>query len=378
MPNGDIVLYRLFLDGGEVFSGQGTTATAGNLSPFTFYEFHLEACTSIGCSNSTAGSNMTLEAAPDGLAPPTLTALSPTSIQATWTPPDQPNGVILYYELVRVFPDLEEQVEFVGKDLSAVFLGLTPNTLYSFKVVAYNGGGSASSATTDIITPEDTPDQILPPEVMVINSSSLLINWTEPLEPNGVIVNYTVSENTTAVFSGPGQQFSYVSTGLAPFTYYSYSVMACTLQGCSSSSLTIGQTAEATPEGFVVPNVTVLSSTTARITIIPPTQPNGIVTYLLRVTAEFLISYNANGTRNTVYESRLIYNDSNPAVITVQDLLPFSQFQVQLEIINSAGSLVGDSIQFITYPASMYPQSHKYTSPNQQKITKRNASNLIT
>ena len=354
-PNGDIIQYRLFLNGNEVFSGQAMTTSIQDLSPFSYYEFHLEACTSVGCSNSTFGSNTTREGPPEGLAPPVLTALSPTSIQVTWAPPSQLNGIILYYELVRVLiPGMGDQVEFTGPDVVAVVLGLTPNTPYSFKLVAYNSGGSVSSDVANITTPEDTPDQVLPPEVMVVNSSSLFVSWLEPLQPNGLIVNYTLSQNATVVFTGPGQQLSFVSSGLSPFTYYSFSVMACTQQGCSSSSLAIGRTAEATPEGFVAPNVTVLSPTTAGIALFPPLQPNGIVTYLVRVMAEFLIGYNANGTRNTANEARLIYNSSIAGVATVENLLPFSQFEVELEIVNSVGSLVGDTVQATTFPDGMF------------------------
>lgn len=71
------------------------------------YEVRVEACTALGCSSSDWSSILTLEAPPTGQTAPLLDlqADRDTELQTgfliTWSPPAQPNGRILYYEVHR-------------------------------------------------------------------------------------------------------------------------------------------------------------------------------------------------------------------------------------------------------------------------------------
>ena len=146
-PNGFITRFDLFLDNVIVFSGPGnvTQAVVAELSPFTVYSFLIQACTSVGCTNSTESTGETLPDSPSGLAAPNLTALSPSSIEATWLPPAQPNGEILSFELLLFGQDLSQNMTIVsGLNLSATITGLTPNTQYSFQLLVFNAGGSTA------------------------------------------------------------------------------------------------------------------------------------------------------------------------------------------------------------------------------------------
>lgn len=40
--------------------------------------------------------------------------------------------------------------------------------------------------------PLSVPMRLLEPSVDVLDSTSLSISWSEPLEPNGIIINYTI------------------------------------------------------------------------------------------------------------------------------------------------------------------------------------------
>lgn len=71
------------------------------------YEVRVEACTALGCSSSDWSSVLTLEAPPAGqtaplldLQPDTHTGLQ-TTFLLTWSPPAQPNGRVLHYEVYR-------------------------------------------------------------------------------------------------------------------------------------------------------------------------------------------------------------------------------------------------------------------------------------
>ena len=101
VPNGQIVLYRLYQNGSSIGESVPESQTASvsfvvrELSPFTAYAYHVEACTSAGCSASEAVVIRTAEAPPTGLGTPTAVALSARSIRIDWSTPTDPNGIIV-------------------------------------------------------------------------------------------------------------------------------------------------------------------------------------------------------------------------------------------------------------------------------------------
>lgn len=70
------------------------------------YEVRVEACTLLGCAASDWASVMTLESPPVGQSAPLLelqtdAAGLQTAFLLSWSPPTQPNGRLLHYELLR-------------------------------------------------------------------------------------------------------------------------------------------------------------------------------------------------------------------------------------------------------------------------------------
>ena len=71
------------------------------------YEVRLEACTALGCSSSDWSPVLTLEAPPAGQTAPLLDVQPDThsslhtTFLLTWSPPAQPNGKVLHYEVYR-------------------------------------------------------------------------------------------------------------------------------------------------------------------------------------------------------------------------------------------------------------------------------------
>lgn len=343
-PNGNITEYRLFVNGSLRFSGLETSATISQLLPFTSYVFLIEACTSAGCSNSSESSNTTLPDKPGGLAPPSVTPLTPTSLEITWQAPTEPNGDIIQYELQEVNDD-QNITLFDGIGFIYVYSSLTPNTLYSFRVLVTNAGGTTASDVAQNRTLEDAPDGLSPPELTVLNATAINIAWDEPLLPNGVITEYILSRNMTEIFSGLG--FVHNDTSLNPFTVYSYFIQACTSGNCSSSTPMVARTDEAPPEGLRLPSITSITSYTFAITVNTVMEPNGIVVYAVTVVGEFASS--PTGTE----EEREVFNSTEVGRVTVTDLLPFTDYQVILNVFNSAGSVTGDAVSVMTDPAGI-------------------------
>lgn len=355
IPNGIIILYRIYIDGSSVQTTD-QVVTVSSLQPFTTYSYNLEACTAVGCTNGTVTTIATAEGIPEGLAPPTFVPLSSESVEVMWTSPTNPNGVITHYEVFHVFGEDLSQTELVDNTtgFSSVVSDLSPSTLYYFKVVAHNSAGYVSSNISSIKTPEDTPEIIFPPNITVISSSSLLITWKEPEEPNGVITNYTLFRDLFSVFVGKAN-LSYIDTGLENYTFYSYFIVVCNSKGCGASTSSVERTAEASPEMLQEPAISSITSESAVISLSPVGKPNGIVSYILRVTGEFLINYEDNNVRQTITETRVVHNHTETEqVIIVENLLPFTSYDVQLEASTSAGSTFGDIVSFTTLQAGLF------------------------
>ncbi len=331
------------------FSGLANSTTIGGLEPFTQYSLHLRACTSVGCGNSSASVGQTLPDQPTGLAGPNLTALSPSSIEAVWSAPANPNGELQRYELHLLSGAnlSESEIVFVGLELSTTIFGLTPSTSYFFQLLAFNAGGFARSPVVSIQTPEDIPDGISAPRITVVSATALLVSWEPPERPNGDVTQYILLQDGEVIFS-TSADLSYLVTGLTPFTTYSYSLMACTIQGCGSSNHSSAATLEAVPEGYVQPSVTSTTPTSFTVLINPVTRPNGIVTYMLYVAGEF-----AGGSGDT-YDIRLVYSSMEPGTAEVTSLLPYVDYEVTLVVVNGAGNLTGDPFTVRTDPTGEF------------------------
>lgn len=78
------------------YEGLETSATIGNLIPFTKYIFSVQACTSGGCLKSQPVTVITAQAPPEGLHPPLVETVSSTELAVEWSPPEKPNGKTLY------------------------------------------------------------------------------------------------------------------------------------------------------------------------------------------------------------------------------------------------------------------------------------------
>lgn len=105
----------------------------------------VEACTALGCSSSEWSSVLTLEAPPAGQSAPLLD-LQPaalnhlqTTFLVTWSPPAQPNGKVLHYELFRRHTtdnNAGDTTTLVCRNISTTYKdeALHPYTLYQYQV----------------------------------------------------------------------------------------------------------------------------------------------------------------------------------------------------------------------------------------------------
>lgn len=111
------------------------------------YEVRVEACTALGCSSSDWSSVLTLEVPPAGQTMPVLdlqtdehTGLQ-TTFLLTWSPPTEPNGRVLHYEVYRTQDQTigargGDGATLVYRNVSTTYRdeGLWPYTLYQYQV----------------------------------------------------------------------------------------------------------------------------------------------------------------------------------------------------------------------------------------------------
>lgn len=81
------------------------------------------------------------------------------------------------------------------------------------------------------------PSPVDPPTISQVDSRYVLVQWDEASQPNGIILHYILYRNNTYRTTVANNVTRWRVTGLEPFTTYVFSVAACTVVGCSNSSL---------------------------------------------------------------------------------------------------------------------------------------------
>ncbi|KAK1328094.1 hypothetical protein QTO34_012517, partial [Cnephaeus nilssonii] len=100
------------------------------------------------------------------------------------------------YTSVRPAGSDEEALVFVWSEGAFRFTDaagtLRPFTLYEYQVRAQNSRGLVASLWTSARTLEAPPQDLPAPRAQATGAHSVLLNWTEPGSPNGIISRYHV------------------------------------------------------------------------------------------------------------------------------------------------------------------------------------------
>ncbi|ESO94175.1 hypothetical protein LOTGIDRAFT_118598, partial [Lottia gigantea] len=335
-PNGVISNYKIYEDGviNPVYQGLNREFEFRRLEPYTEYTVSLEACTSTGCTKGKQQTFRTAETLPSIQPSPTTGLVNATHVLLKWVPPVNPNGKILSYEVLRRQSvtrrkrDISDpQIVYKTLDTSKpeyefMDSGLKPNSNYEYQVRATNAKGSTTSPWISVSTGEAAPDGVQPPRVSHIGQSvnMLLVEWDEPAQPNGVIQRYQIKRNSSIPFSfGASDARSFTDSGLEPFTWYEYTLTACSGGGCTPSDPTFIRTKESAPLKVSPPDVTAVNSTAVKVTWTKPQVTNGAITlYVLYM----------DGSK--IYEGLNLEH-------TVSGLLPYNLYRFYLQACTNGG-----------------------------------------
>ena len=165
----------------------------------------------------------TLDATPPSAAT-NLTAAPVNAFRITvaWTAAQDPETGIQRYRVYRdgVLIDSTAARSFTDN-------GLTPNTAYTYHVIAVNGQGlsgppsNSATATTLDATPPTAPAGLT---AMAVSTSAIDLAWTAASDPESGIQHYKIYRNGSAV--GTSTTLAFADQGLTPNTSYTYVVTA--------------------------------------------------------------------------------------------------------------------------------------------------------
>ena len=191
-PNGVITSYEVRRDGTLIDTTTGLSYIDYEVLPGREYSYRVTAYNGKGQTESPPATATTYSSSPSGLALPTITPLSSTSVQAAWEAPMFPNGKIYNYTLYK-----NNDVVYSEAGLQTIVKGLDFWTEYSFYVVACTSNGCASSEPVRARTLEAPPLGLARPRVTASADSQgthdgVLVEWEAPRRPNGIITKYEV------------------------------------------------------------------------------------------------------------------------------------------------------------------------------------------
>ena len=343
IANGVIDQYRVLLNSGtdgEIRQGFGLSRNGriDGLRPYSLYDVRVQAClqgVAGGCGTGPGVSVRTLEAKPVGQDPPKLVAKSFNVVQLTWDPPQQPNGVMTSYRILRRLANSSAEIliavvdgdvhEFVNTAPE-----LKPYTQYQYSLTASNSQGDVSSDWASVWTLEATPEAMQPPVLSDVDAHSVRMSWMPPFSANGIIRSYKIEYRSSAdpaagVYQSvtlPGDVLSTSVSGLTPYTTYRFRVTASNSVGSTSSTWAVTTTGQAAPAEIGEFQVEKIPTGTSLILTWPiPGKPNGVIN-------NYLI-YEA-GNVNAIYQGL-------NREFEYRRLEPFTEYTVQLEACTVGG-----------------------------------------
>ncbi|XP_064175003.1 phosphatidylinositol phosphatase PTPRQ-like isoform X2 [Anguilla rostrata] len=314
VPNGAILFYSVEY-WNSTHALNTTTPTTyvrlSNLRKYARYRASVRASTRLGSGNHTSDilNITTLEDVPEGpIHNLTAQNFTSTALIVSWDPPLAPNGRVFYHlsleEEHKTLLSSNQTIRKTTNDLVFLFTKLRKYTDYILKVTPATSAGSSENSTSVLYlrTEDDVPSS--PPlfsSSRNVSSSSIHLSWLPPLEPNGVLTEYSL------VLQGPGganttltPDTSLTLTGLLPFSPYNVSIAAGNRRGLGPSLILLLHTDEAGPAS-PPRNLTVYNHTAASVWLTweASLEPNGLVKFygfrILELRRQTLTFQNSSG-----------------------------------------------------------------------------------
>uniref|UniRef100_A0A8C9N2D6 Phosphatidylinositol phosphatase PTPRQ n=1 Tax=Serinus canaria TaxID=9135 RepID=A0A8C9N2D6_SERCA len=258
--------------------------------------------------------------------------------------------------------DNQYNIDILAEELSYVIKGLTPFTDYTISVSAFTPVGEGPPSVLTVRTSEQVPSSVQNIFYKNLSSSSVLLYWDPPANPNGKIIHYTVYAmelDTKRAFHEKTSNNSLLMTGLKKYTNYKMRVAASTAVGESALTeenevfvRTPEDEPDSPPQNLELINVT---ATEINLRWLPPEQPNGLITH---------------------YE--VLYSDSNDffiknassTSILLSEMKPYTLYNISVRAFTRLGHGNQSSFPLLVRTSETVPAS----AP--ENVTYRNISSM--
>ncbi|XP_078113021.1 phosphatidylinositol phosphatase PTPRQ [Sander vitreus] len=261
----------------------------------------------------------------------------------------------------------EEVMDVLSEELSYLVSDLNPFTEYTFRVTASTTVGEGPATNITEKTREQVPSSVLEVSYKNISSTSILVSWIPPLNPNGRITHYTVyglKLHSNQALKWVTNTTSILITDLDKYTGYKLRVAASTAVGESSLSeeddifvVTLEDEPDSPPVNLSVVDT---SPSTTTLAWSAPEQANGMIQHY-----------------EVLYEnesfSALMNTSSN--TITLMNLKPFSYYTVSVRAYTryGHGNQTSDALYLLSgedVPGSPpYGVTYESVSPSEVNVT---------
>jgi phosphodiesterase/alkaline phosphatase D-like protein len=231
--------------------GNLTSATVTGLTANTTYYYRVRAYGAAGTSvNSNIITTLTLPGIPTAPVATSASSIAQTGFTANWNISSLAAGYRLdlststsFTTLITGYNNLD-----VGNVTSVSITGLTANTLYYYRIRAYNVSGTSTNSntisTTTLINPPSAP---VTTSATNITQTGFSANWGSTSTATGYQLDVSTNNSFSTFISGysnrnVGNVTSFSVTGLSSNTIYYYRVRATNAGGSSVNSSTISVT----------------------------------------------------------------------------------------------------------------------------------------
>ncbi|KAJ8003130.1 hypothetical protein DPEC_G00166180 [Dallia pectoralis] len=261
----------------------------------------------------------------------------------------------------------KEVIDMQSERLSYLVSGLSPFTEYTFTVSAATPVGEGPVTRVSEKTSEQVPSSVVGVSYQNVTSTSILVSWSPPLNPNGRITHYIVyglNLRSSQALQRRTNETRILLTGLDKYTGYKLRVAASTAVGEGSLSnlddifvVTPEDEPDSPPKGLTVVDT---SPSTSTLSWSPPDRANGVIQQY-----------------EVLYENQShvgLLNTSVPRV-TLTGLMPYSYYNVSVRAYTRLGhgNQISDTLNMLSgedVPGSP-PSSLSYTSvsPSEVNVT---------
>ncbi|XP_043936295.1 neural cell adhesion molecule L1 isoform X2 [Protopterus annectens] len=272
----------------------------------------------------------------------TVKTINSTVVSVTWqrVPKDKIRGHLLGYKITywkvqsrlhrRKRHTHQHEVRIPHDVTHAIITNLDPYSEYMLKVKVYNGKGDGPpSPAVTVLTPEGAPGKPASLKIEHLSDTSLILKWTQPHNPNGIIIGYELQYQKV---SDPESIFESINipnpvglnwtvANLSPTSKYKFYLTAMTNGGLGRPIVIEGSTI---PEK-VVPTLNNVTYSTG---------DNYIhlkwITHELEQNIEFQIHYKSNKSED-IHKVKV---NTTEMSLKLQNLDPGSSYNIKFKALN--------------------------------------------